>query len=363
MSDAIQQIAQQWRDRASELATWTLTHLVNRSDVWGRYVHTRKTEENPRVKYRAVTAPFRDQRGKVFLGETSLEKHFRARDGRGVLGVHSTSADLSSRWFAIDIDRHDETDLAITPESNFAAAHTWWERLLRLGFDPLLLDSNGVGGYHLLVLLGQPVETKSLHRFVKQFVQDAAQVGLDALPETFPGDTRWDHLGDWLRLPGRHHYRRHYTRLWNDEPYAETKWLVGHDAIDRLIATRPATRATIEQQGIAIARRTVCLDFDGVIHSYTSGWCGADIIPDPPIHKSREAIARLRQQFRVVVYSARCYSEAGRQAIVDWLHLHEIEVDEVCQHKPPAIAYVDDRAIPFLGDWDQAISDVFKFRK
>ena len=27
---------------------------------------------------------------------------------------------------------------------------------------------------------------------------------------------------------------------------------------------------------------TIILDFDGVIHSYTSGWQGADVIGDPP---------------------------------------------------------------------------------
>ena len=109
-------------------------------------------------------------------------------------------------------------------------------------------------------------------------------------------------------------------------------------------------------------RRTICLDFDGVLHSYRSGWCGAEVIPDP-LHGSREAIARLRKTFRDVVHSARCVSEEGCKAIEAWLRKHHIEVDEVCRHKPPAYLYVDDRAAPFRGDWDQTITDIHQFRR
>ncbi|MBS0202110.1 MAG: hypothetical protein JSS49_04360 [Planctomycetes bacterium] len=111
------------------------------------------------------------------------------------------------------------------------------------------------------------------------------------------------------------------------------------------------------------AQRTVCLDFDGVLHSYRSGWCGAEVIPDPPIHGTREAVARLRQQYRVVIHSARCHTEGGRTAVQLWLQKHDIVVDDVCEHKPPALVYVDDRAVRFQGNWDAALTEIREFRR
>jgi hypothetical protein len=61
--------------------------------------------------------------------------------------------------------------------------------------------------------------------------------------------------------------------------------------------------------------------------------------------------------------SSRCHTPEGRDAISHWLAKHGIEVDEVCEHKPPALMYVDDRAIPFRGDWDQVLADIHQFRR
>jgi hypothetical protein len=141
-------------------------------------------------------------------------------------------------------------------------------------------------------------------------------------------------------LFGRHHTKAQYTRVWNDEPWNDRPWLEGHDCIDRLLATRPADLAIAGKHGIYMARRTVCPDFDGVVHSYRSGWCGAEIIPDPPIHGTREAVARLRKTYRVVIHSSRCDTATGREAIAHWLAKHEIEVDEICEHKPPAMLHL-----------------------
>lgn len=360
----LERIAGEWRERASELAQWTYTNLVNRTDVWGRYLPRKHRENKAGLKNNAITAPFRDERGKVFLGHSSLEKHFKAKDGGGVLGVHSASSDKSSRWLAIDIDLHDEDNLSVTAEGNYVAAIAWWKKLVDQGFDPLLFDSNGKGGFHIWLIFERPMTTRSVRRFADELVADFSQQGLDCTPDLFPSDYSGTGYGSWLRLPGRHHTRDHFTRVWNDEPWDDdNKWLEGHEAIDRILRTVPANSRLLQNAGMEKSKKTVCLDFDGVIHSYRSGWKGVTVIPDPPIHRVDRAIARLRKNYRVVVYSARCQGEDGVQAIREWLVKHNIEVDDVCLFKPPAHVYVDDRAVPFTGDWDETIDMINAFRK
>ena len=227
MSGYFQQIANEWSERATELAHWTMTNLVNRTDVWGRYLPTRYRISEAGIKNNAITAPFRDERGKVFLGVSSLEKHFRAKEGGGVLGLHSAGSDGSCRWFAIDIDLHDEDDLSVTREGNFVAARKWYDKFVAMGMDPLLLDSNGKGGFHIWVIFDQPMMVNSVRKFVEQSVADFDRIGLDAVPDMFPARYQHNHYGSWLRLFGRHHSREHYTKVWNDDPGLDDAWLVG----------------------------------------------------------------------------------------------------------------------------------------
>lgn len=99
-----------------------------------------------------------------------------------------------------------------------------------------------------------------------------------------------------------------------------------------------------------MSKRTVCLDFDGVVHSYASGWKGAACIPDPPVCGIKEAIDELRNNgYYIVICSTRAKSEEGLVAIREWLNRMGIAVDDVTADKPPAICYIDDRAICFDG--------------
>lgn len=92
-------------------------------------------------------------------------------------------------------------------------------------------------------------------------------------------------------------------------------------------------------------KKTVVFDFDGVIHKYSKGWQDGSIY-DVPNEGIKETIEKLRQNnYEVVIVSTRCSTEEGRQAIMNYLFNYGIVVDKVCKEKPPAIVYIDDRAI------------------
>lgn len=110
---------------------------------------------------------------------------------------------------------------------------------------------------------------------------------------------------------------------------------------------------------------TVVFDFDGVIHSYTSGWQGEDAIPDPPVPGIREALKEIHDAgYEVVVVSTRCATIKGHRAIEAWLYDNGLReyIDKVCKEKPPAVAYIDDRAICFDGHPEALLKKIQNFQ-
>ena len=110
-------------------------------------------------------------------------------------------------------------------------------------------------------------------------------------------------------------------------------------------------------------KQTVVFDFDGVIHSYVSGWQGINQTPDPPVQGIKEAIDAIRiAGYEVVVVSTRCGYVDGRIAVTNYLRQHNIIVDRVESEKPPAIVYIDDRAICFEGDASTLLHQIQNFQ-
>ena len=102
-------------------------------------------------------------------------------------------------------------------------------------------------------------------------------------------------------------------------------------------------------------KRTICVDFDGVLHSYTSPWTHRGHVPDRPVDGALDFLrALLNAGLEVVVFSVRCNDLEGRSAIERWLldwglepwHVEKLRFEA---HKPRALVYIDDRGYRFEG--------------
>ena len=100
------------------------------------------------------------------------------------------------------------------------------------------------------------------------------------------------------------------------------------------------------------------VDFDGVLHSYTSGWTRADVVADPPVEGAREFLEEVVDHFEVNVFSARSHQHDGIAAMTRWCQEHfGIKLTNQLffpVNKPPAFLSIDDRAIRFTGSWPTA---------
>ena len=126
-------------------------------------------------------------------------------------------------------------------------------------------------------------------------------------------------------------------------------------------------------------KKTICVDFDGVVHRYDSGWQGADVIPDPPVEGAIEGLYRLvaDDEIDVAIHSARSAQPGGITAMRNWLDKHDksyrvqhgiskhtprlITQVRMPTDKPPAMVYIDDRGVAFDGDWTKITTDLKDF--
>ncbi len=415
MASAHEIIGEEWRERATELADWAALRLLNRKDVWGQYsVPTPSERRKTGRTYKAMTLPAKAQRGGDKVTLDKLTRHFASRRMRKpqLIGLHAKSIDITSRWFGVDIDCHDPeaADAPDLARRNLNACVTWYQKLQTMGYDPMLFDSNGAGGFHLWVLFAEPAPTELVFDFAQWLVSDWETLNLEKLPETFPKAVKEDSLGSWFRLPGLHHTRDHYSTVWAGEETLDEPWLTGHAAIDVMLNNVPGPAPAIpddKQKGSKQSKKrdgdsapfkkpvkikdaepgsapplrsnrhyarknrpTVCVDLDGVLANRVEGSAIG-----PPIDGAVEFTRKLANRANIVIYTARFSTRSGKarsakaidelhRRIQRWLDSHGFSYDSIntAQAKPIASAYVDDRAISCqpLKDGSAAFEDAIQ---
>jgi hypothetical protein len=101
-------------------------------------------------------------------------------------------------------------------------------------------------------------------------------------------------------------------------------------------------------------RKMILIDFDGVIHSYKSGWITENHINDGPLPGAIDWLASLvrNKLLDVRIFSNRCNSHTGINVMRAWLTYHGFPID-LLPHlafqpgKPKAHLIIDDRALRF----------------
>ena len=107
--------------------------------------------------------------------------------------------------------------------------------------------------------------------------------------------------------------------------------------------------------------KTICIDFDGVIHPNMK-YLGTSKIIEPPLEGVKDFLIELSKQFKIIIHSARCEDSDGKEAIEKYLKKYNIEY-KVSENKPHAYIYLDDREINFNGDFEKAMKDIIEFRQ
>jgi hypothetical protein len=167
-----------------------------------------------------------------------------------------------------------------------------------------------------------------------------------------------------------------------NRPYA----MASHPAATGL-AHRPSrhrthtrmARSQSQDHRRAPMRKTVAIDFDGVIHSYSRGWADGSIY-DEPVPGALDAIRDLMAAgIAVFVHTTRTPEHVAGWLTVRQVRAHSLRemaadgepVEQfwnrtdlvlVSDRKLPAVAYIDDRGIRF-NSWPQALRDLARHER
>ncbi len=117
----------------------------------------------------------------------------------------------------------------------------------------------------------------------------------------------------------------------------------------------------------------LCLNFDGTVTTYASGWQGVTTILDLPVNGLFDFLLQASRFFEIHIFSSRSHQEGGREAMINWFIEHGPELAASYtdtsivwyaaetgeplleltfpSEKPPAFVTLDDRSMTFTGIW------------
>ena len=99
----------------------------------------------------------------------------------------------------------------------------------------------------------------------------------------------------------------------------------------------------------------VCVDFDGVINTYT-GWNGPDDLYKPR-QGVKEFLSELREKYTVIIFTVR-----DTLKVCQWMNLYSLPFDKITNKKVGAVAYIDDRSLKFNGNFDETLTELKNFK-
>ncbi len=206
-----------WNRNARDLATWTGANVANRVDAYGGYYRYRS-------EVRRVTRKMTD--GRWMPLRLALQRHFCATMPEQIVGLHTTSPQNTSRWLVIDIDAHHGED----PTQNLRIAISIADRLSEFGVAAHIFDSDGRGGIHIWTVFDRPIPTERVFALGRRVTADYPVEIFPKQPRVAPGG-----FGNWIRLPGMHHSRPHWSRYW-----CESRWLDAEETVHAILAIEPS---------------------------------------------------------------------------------------------------------------------------
>jgi adenylylsulfate kinase len=140
----------------------------------------------------------------------------------------------------------------------------------------------------------------------------------------------------------------------NDNPN-----LLANNVINQLISDGNLI-STIKEVDNLDKKKTLAIDFDGVIHRYSKGFKGVDNIYDIPMEGTYEALTELKNRG----YILKILSSRPKEFILKWLKENDLDgfITEVSNHKFPASLYIDDRGFNFK-NWSQCLTNIRTYIK